>query len=147
VAFSDGSLAGFGHGDYQIDDPLYGYVRETDWCGDALLATRRVLFEELSGFDPAWRTPAYVHADFCFRARERGFDTYYQPGSVAVSITEATGPPASTDLTADFALDRERFAARWKSALDKQPFARQWHDRDAWHALAVCGEFAEEGCR
>ncbi len=146
VAFSDASLAGFGHGDYQIDDPLYGYVREADYCGDALLATTRTLFDELSGFDSACRTPAYAHADYCLRARQRGFCTFYQPESVAVSFAEATDRP-STPLPDDVSADRMLFGARWKSALDKQPFVRQWHDRDTWHALAVNGEPAGEVCR
>jgi hypothetical protein len=147
VAFSDASLAGFGNGDYQIDDPLYGYVRETDYCGDAVLATTRSLFEDLSGFDSAYASPAYAHADFCFRARERGFGTYYQPDSLLVSVLETAGRPGSPDPAADLAGDHEQFRARWKDILEKQPLARPWRDRDIWQTLAVRCELAGEVCR
>lgn len=147
VVFSDASLAGFGNGDYQIDDPLYGYVREVDYCGDALLATTHMLFDELSGFDSACNWPPYVHADFCFRARERGFFTYYQPDCVMVSFEKAPERPTATALPVDLAPDRLLFGTRWKPALGKQPFSRQWYDRDTWQVLAVRGEAAGEVLR
>jgi hypothetical protein len=64
-----------------------------------------------------------------------------------VSLTDSTDRPTSAAFPADVVADRTLFAARWKPALDKQPFARQWHDRDTWQALAVRGEVAGEVCR
>src|SRR5262249_2520591 len=60
VVFSDGSAQGFGCGDFQVEDPLYEYVREVESSSGYLLVTRRVLFEDLGGFDRTFRTAMYA---------------------------------------------------------------------------------------
>src|SRR5262249_23317698 len=72
AVFSDGSAAGFGSGEFQIDDPLYEYVRDVDYCSDVFFATPKPLFQSLGGFDPSFRAASYAHADYCFRLRGRG---------------------------------------------------------------------------
>jgi hypothetical protein len=103
-----------------------------------------MLFDELSGFDSACSTPAYAHADF---ASARGSGFAFTSPTASRCRTEAIDRPTSTAFPADVATDRRLFDARWKLALDKQPFARQWHDRDAWHLLAVRNDLAAEVCR
>jgi hypothetical protein len=145
IVFSDASLAGFGNGDYKIDDPLYGYLRDVDYSGESALATTKLLFEEIGGFDRSYQSTAYVHADYCFRAREHGYRTCYQCDSVLVSLPETYVRTATAmPFSADPAGDRKLFGRRWQQALKRQPLARDWRDRDTWHALAVCGRVSEE---
>jgi hypothetical protein len=167
VVFADGSLAGFGSGDYQTADPLYGYVREADYSGDAVLVTPRAVFDELGGFDLSCRTAGYAHADYCLRARERNRRTYYQPESVVAVAASPWGkfstcqdPQVENRQHRQFENHQDRqvrnlpqdgqvenlphspadqpwFCDRWKHVLKGQPFPGHWRDRDTWSALAV----------
>jgi hypothetical protein len=152
VVFADGSLAGFGSGDYQTADPLYGYVREADYSGDAVLITPRALFDELGGFESC-RTAGYAHADYCLRARERNRRTYYQPESALAVAGFCDKPWGEFSTCQDRqggtyqdrqvenlphdAADQRWFCERWKHVLKGQPFPGHWRDRDTWSALAV----------
>jgi hypothetical protein len=130
AVFSDGSSLSFGGGDYQVDDPLYDYVREADCCSGYLLATGRALFDDLGGFDRRIRTAVYAFADYCFRTRGRGLRTYYQPESRFV-LTQRLGPADGA------ALDRESFRSKWGPELESMPCPQPIWDRGTWHSLAV----------
>ena len=125
VVFADGSAVGFGGGDYQVDDPLYGYVREVDYSSDGLLATTQPLFRELEGFDPSYRGPTYANADYCFRARVQGHRVYYQPESVSASLPTggSHGPPRDPS---DRAL-RRALAADFDGPATSPALARPGH--------------------
>jgi len=140
VIYSDGSGANFGHGDHHVDDPLYGYVREVDYCSAALLATPRDLFAEMGGFDERYRPAYYEDTDYCFALRDRGYKVYYQPESVVVHIEGATG---GTDLSSGTKKhqvgNRTKFARKWAQALREQPEPPSRQDLRAWYALATRG--------
>ena len=72
----------------------------------------------------------YTYAEFYARARR-----------LAHALTKAG------IRSGDVIADRLLFGARWKSALVKQPCARQSYDRDSWHALAAPNDCALEVCR
>jgi hypothetical protein len=135
VVFSDGSTAGFGAGDYVVDYPLYEHLREVDYTSDCLLATPRALFQRFGGLDPSYHSPAYAHADYCFRARAQGAPASYQPECLAVPLPDTflRAAPGSTPAGGD----QELFQERWQQALEKQPSRRYWTDRGTWHALAA----------
>jgi hypothetical protein len=137
LVFSDASLAGFGRGDWTVDDPLYGYLRQVDYSGDTVLVTRRALFEELGGFQPAYLSSPYSHADYCIQARGRDYAVYYQPESTFVLLPEQSQQASPSISGMNGTGDRELFSSRWRHVLKQQPFPRPWHDRDTWHALAV----------
>jgi hypothetical protein len=148
VIFSDASATGFGGGDYQLDDPLYEYVRTVDYSSEHLLVTTRLLFQELGGFDPSYHNPTYAHADYCFRVRGRGYGVYYQPQSVSVSLPYKYSHIVTLGRFArNGESDQTLFSDRWKKILEHQPSPRYWRDRDVWHALAVCGASGAEVSR
>jgi len=76
LVWSDGSTMGYGVG----DDPglwRYLYRRDVDYCSGVFLLTPRRLFEELGGFDIAYRPAYYEDADYCVRLHERGRRVIY----------------------------------------------------------------------
>jgi hypothetical protein len=136
IVFSDGSLDAFGNGDYQVEDPLYGFMRDVDFSGDVLI-TPRTTFGELQGFDSNYRSPGLAHADYCLRARERGLKTVYQPECVLAALTaaEASEPAAE---------ERQQFHSQWRHLLNNCVAAPYFRDRDAWQQLLVqSGNLAE----
>jgi GT2 family glycosyltransferase/glycosyltransferase involved in cell wall biosynthesis len=140
VIYSDGSGANFGNGDYLVDDPLFGFVREVDYCSGALLATPRKVFEEIGGFDDRYCPAYYEDTDYCFTLRDRGYRIYYQPESVVVHFEGGTG---GTDLSAGVkkhqVSNQAKFATKWQSALRDQPDPPDAYDLEVWHALSKRG--------
>lgn len=140
VIYSDGSGANYGNGDYLVDDPLFGFVREVDYCSGALLATSRKVFEEIGGFDDRYCPAYYEDTDYCFTVRDRGYKVYYQPESVVVHFEGATG---GTDLSAGVkkhqVSNRAKFVKKWRSALRDQPDPPEGYDLETWHALSTRG--------
>ena len=140
VIFSDGSGANFGRGDYLVDDPLFSFVRQVDYCSAALLATPREVFREAGGFDERYAPAYYEDADYCFALRERGYAVYYQPESVVVHIEGATGgTDVSRGTKKHQVANREKFAKKWAKALRDQPEPRAGYDLETWYELAERG--------
>jgi GT2 family glycosyltransferase/glycosyltransferase involved in cell wall biosynthesis len=81
IVWQDGSCHGYGRG----DDPLapeYMFRRDVDYCSGAFLLTPRRLWEQLGGFDVAFRPAYYEEADYCMRLRAQGFRVVYEPDAV-----------------------------------------------------------------
>jgi GT2 family glycosyltransferase/glycosyltransferase involved in cell wall biosynthesis len=120
AVFRDGSAWNLGRG-FSPDDPLLARVRAVDYCSAAALATRKSLFEALGGFDQAYAPAYYEDTDYCFRLRERGYETYVQPASTVVHLEGGT---AGTDLARGSkqfqAVHRVRFRETHEAALDRQ---------------------------
>lgn len=138
VVFSDGSAANFGRDDYDVDAPLYRFVREVDYCSAALLATPRHLFEEVGGFDVRYAPAYYEDTDYCFEVRKRSHRVYYQPESV---IVHYEGGTSGTDLSSGVKryqlVNRAKFVTKWSHVLSSQPTPPSRFEFAAWHALAV----------
>jgi GT2 family glycosyltransferase len=137
VIFSDGSGANFGRGDQKPNRPLYNYVREVDYCSGALLATPRVLFQKLGGFDSHFAPAYYEDTDYCFRVRQSGLRVLYQPAS---SVIHLEGISSGTDLASGVkryqVMNREKFLNRWRKSLSSQPAPPGRFDLETWHYLA-----------
>jgi len=84
IVLSEGSLAGFGNSDLKADAPSFNYVRKVDYCSISFFATYRALFTDLNGFDDRPASLQAAAADYGRRARQKGFDIYYQPESAVV---------------------------------------------------------------
>ena len=145
VVFDDGSAANFGKFDYQLDLPLYNYVREVDYVTGAVIMTPRKLFNELGGLDTRYRPIYYEETDYCFRLRERGYKVYYQPRSVVIHLEGVTcGTNTAGGQKRYQVVNRQKFVERWRHALRRQPPGPGRFDRAAWHRLAVRGACAGE---
>jgi GT2 family glycosyltransferase len=140
VVYADGSGANFGKWDYNVDDPLYNFLREVDYCSGALLATPRAVFLQLGGFDVRYRPGYCEDSDYCFTLRENGYRVYYQPESVVVHIE---GAAHGTDITAGTKryqiLNRERFVAKWGAVLATHPMPPDNYEYQTLVRLSVCG--------
>jgi GT2 family glycosyltransferase len=140
VVFSDGSAANFGKWDYELDAPLYNYVREVDYVTGALIATPRNLFNELGGLDTWYRPIYYEETDYCFRLRQKGFKVYYQPESVVIHLEGVTcGTDTTSGQKRHQVVNREKFRERWHDVLCFQPPPPAKFDSAAWYGLAVRG--------
>ena len=113
----DGSAWNYG----RLDDPRrpeYSYAREVDYISGASIALKKGLWEQLQGFDEAYK-PAYVEdADLAFRVRSAGLKCMLQPRSVAVHFEGVT---SGTDIRAGAKAHQTRnlitFRERWSSVL------------------------------
>lgn len=141
VLFSDASACHFGRGEANAMAPLFHYVRQVDYVSGALLATPRSLFAALGGFDPDFAPGYYEDTDYCFRLRERGLHTYYQPESAVVHVEGATaGTDHAVGMKRFQEINRTRFRVRHAAALAGQRPRPEHIGADAWPALAYRGK-------
>jgi GT2 family glycosyltransferase/glycosyltransferase involved in cell wall biosynthesis len=83
IIWQDGSGWNFGRTEDPAK-PLYNYVREVDYCSGAALMVERTVFAGLGGFDKRYAPAYFEDADLCFRLRQIGLKTLYQPGARVV---------------------------------------------------------------
>jgi GT2 family glycosyltransferase len=130
----------FGRGDSDVDAEFYSFVREVDYCSGALLATPRVLFQDLGGFAAEYRPGYYEDTDYCFRIRERGYSVYYQPETVVMHREGATaGQDTSQGMKQYQIINRFKFMNRWQAILKHQPVPPGKLDSTALQVLAIQG--------
>jgi O-antigen biosynthesis protein len=95
------------------------FRREIDFGSAACMLIRTELFHELGGFDELY-TPGYFEdTDLCFKLRERGLRTIYQPRSRVVHVQHGS----STSESARQTMERHRglFVDRWGERLAQRP--------------------------
>jgi GT2 family glycosyltransferase len=122
-----GLLDGAGHpgrGCYATDLMYYlNLPHNVSAVTGACLGIRRVLFEELGGFDVQFPVN-YNDVDLCLRARNLGYRIVVDPR------VEMLHQECASRLGVTKFAERERFARRWASVLDKgDPFYPQAFDR------------------
>jgi GT2 family glycosyltransferase len=107
----------------RYDDPNkweYNYVKEVDYCSGACLLVRTDLLRRIGFFDSRYSPGYYEDTDLCFRARELGFKTVYQPGAEIVHVEGATaGVDAATGMKQYQAINQEKFYSKWRTRLEE----------------------------
>jgi len=78
--------------DYLMTDWDHSETRVVDWVSGACMAVRREMIEEVGLLDEGFFMYC-EDVDWCYRAKQAGWKTYYYPGAV---VTHAIG--RSTDL-------------------------------------------------
>ena len=119
ILWRDGSCLGYGRGGDPFAAP-YMFRRDVDYCSGAFLLTRRKLFEELEGFDEAFRPAYYEDTDYCLRLWEGGHRVVYDPDAIVLHHEFASAPSAkdAIDLqTAHRHVFIEKHAERLESQL------------------------------
>jgi GT2 family glycosyltransferase len=138
--FEDGRAANFGRGEYDVDHPLFGYVRPVDYCSGALLATRRSTFQELGGFDLRYLPAYYEDTDYCMAVRQVGLQVYYQPEA---TVVHTEGGTSGTDLQSGAKRhqlrNRTTFRDKWRAELARRCEPPNLYTSETWHRLARTG--------
>jgi GT2 family glycosyltransferase len=87
----------------------YAEPRVVDWAVGAVLLVSRACHDALGGWDESYFLYS-EETDFCLRAGDRGYLTYYEPAAEAVHIGGASGRSKETHTMQ--ALNRVRLYAR-----------------------------------
>ena len=138
VVFADGSAANVGRGEYDVELPLFNFVREVDYCSGALLATPRALFAALGGFDARYTPAYYEDTDYCFTVRAHGERVYYQPRTVIVHREGASsGTDPSTGAKRYQSLNQAIFAKKWAAVLSDHPRRPSTLGMSTWRQVST----------
>lgn len=116
VVWNHGGTDGYGRG----DDPMSGaylFPREVDYCSGVFFLTPRELFERFGGYDLLFTPAYYEESDFCFRIREHGFKTLYEPDCLVIHF-ETASLAASTGRTELLRKNRRHFVERHGKQLE-----------------------------
>jgi GT2 family glycosyltransferase len=114
----------------RVTDPAeYLLPGVVDWAVGAVLLVSRACHDQLGGWDESYFLYS-EEIDFCLRAHDCGWLTYYEPQAVVVHIGGASGQSAETHAMQ--ILNRVRLYARRRGR------ARGW----AYYGLAVLSELS-----
>jgi GT2 family glycosyltransferase/glycosyltransferase involved in cell wall biosynthesis len=118
IIWRDGSCLGYGRGDDPFA-PTYMFRRDVDYCSGAFLLTPRALWNQMGGFDEAYKPAYYEETDYCMRLWERGFRVVFDPDAVLLhyEFASSSSVRTATDLQWDH---QALFVARHREALGKQ---------------------------
>jgi len=100
--------------------------QRTDWICGASMMIRPAVIAKIGGFDESYFL-YFEETDFCFRAKQAGFETWYVPGSQVVHIRGH-----STKVT-DLSLGPRRLPEYWFDSR-RRFFVRTY---GVWHAMAI----------
>jgi GT2 family glycosyltransferase len=121
IVFNDGSGWNYGRFD-DPDDARYAYRREADYCSGAAIMLKRVLFEQLGGFDQRYAPAYYEDTDLAFAVRAAGYKVIFEPRSRVIHFE---GISAGTDTGSGMkryqVINQEKFLEKWRDELRKQP--------------------------
>jgi len=118
IVWQDGSCLGYGRG----DDPLapeYMFRRDVDYCSGAFLLTPRRIWEEMGGFDEAFKPAYYEEADYCLRLWERGLRVVYEPDALIVHYEFGSSKSPARAISLQTA-HQHTFVAHHVNALKQQ---------------------------
>jgi len=132
IIWQDGSAWNYGRND-DPNRPRYCYAREVDYISGCSLALPTELWRKLGGFDTYYQ-PAYCEdSDLCFRVRDLGLETWYQPLS---RVIHYEGKTSGTDVTqgvkAYQVTNSKKLFERWKHVIEThRPNGKEpWLERD-----------------
>ncbi len=133
IVFLDGSSCGIGrHEDPNLGE--YNIAREVDYCSGCFLFVRRSNFEVLNGFDEVFSPGYYEEADLCFRLKEKGLATIYDPRIEVRHYEYASyskGRPAKVSM-ALMRRNQKIFCQRHKQRLSRLPIPTSDTWRQSW---------------
>jgi GT2 family glycosyltransferase len=108
--------------------PAYNYVREVDYCSGAALMVERTVFADLGGFDPRYAPAYFEDTDFCFRLRQIGLKTLYQPAARVVHHEGIShGRDTAVGLKSHQVTNRRTFISVWADVLAREHYSSGEH--------------------
>jgi GT2 family glycosyltransferase/glycosyltransferase involved in cell wall biosynthesis len=124
IVFKDGSAMNYGRED-DPDRPQYNYFKDVDYCSGAAICVRKILWDQLNGFDPQYAPAYYEDTDLCMQIRAMGYRTVYQPKSVVIHFE---GVSHGTDITRGIKKKQDDnqkiFYSKWREELYKNNYLR-----------------------
>jgi GT2 family glycosyltransferase len=122
IVWQDGSGWNFG----RMEDPTkpaYNYVREVDYCSGAALMVDRAAFNRLNGFDPRYAPAYFEDTDLCFRLRQAGLKTLYQPAASVVHHEGIShGRDTAVGIKSYQVVNRRTFVDVWADVLAREHY-------------------------
>jgi GT2 family glycosyltransferase len=112
----------FGGGD-RPERFAYNFPREVDFGSAACLVTPHHLFDELGRFDPSYAPGYFEDVDYCFKLKERGLRTIYEPRSRVIHVRSATASFEGARQLVE--KNRSIFYRRWSDRLASRPRLRE----------------------
>lgn len=117
IIWSDGTGWNFGRGDAATDGAVRAR-RDVDYCSGAALAVRKVIFDELGGFDDRYAPAYYEDTDLSFGVRAAGYRVVVQPESVVTHLEGASnGADGMGGLKRFQEVNRLAFVRKWREVL------------------------------
>jgi glycosyltransferase involved in cell wall biosynthesis len=114
---NDGWARRYGH-EQDSRSPELSFVRDADAFSSAAILVRRVLLEDVGGFDPSYTGLDFAAIDLCFALQASGYRVIYQPRSQVIHHAEGL---ANTEVTGGVSSgedqDRHHFAAKWREMI------------------------------
>lgn len=111
----DGDTVPIGHFKNPLDSE-FNVIREVDFCCGASLMIKKELWERLGGLDELFSPGYYEETDFCFRLKNAGYKTFYQPLSEVIHFTGRTFKESTSRLMKE---NRAKFRRKWGKKLRK----------------------------
>jgi GT2 family glycosyltransferase len=97
-------------------------TREVSAVTAACLVVERAKFEAIGGFDEGFAV-AFNDVDLCLRLRAKGWRNLWTPHARLIHVESATrGADSDPARTARFQDEVQRMRARWRGALDADPY-------------------------
>ena len=94
----------------------------------ACLATRKIVFDEVRGFDPGFAVTCN-DLDYCLRLGDLGYKTIYDPAVVLYHLESRTRGDPGPDAKARQSNEEMRFRARWRAKVRRDPFYNPHFER------------------
>jgi GT2 family glycosyltransferase len=116
--------------DYLMADWEHDAVRPVDWISGAAMCIRRQAWEQIGGFDEGY----FMYAedmDWCWRAREAGWQVYYVPDAVIMHHIGRSSDQRPFTMVVAFHRSagrfyRKHYAPKWPWALRTVPILGLW---------------------
>jgi GT2 family glycosyltransferase/SAM-dependent methyltransferase len=115
-------------------DGAYTYRRQVDCVTGACIVMRRMMFEQLGGFDMIYAPAFYEEFDLAFRARAHGWRVIYEPRSRVVHLGSASYGADIRDALSS--INHAEFSERFADVLRKHP----WDNSDEFTLRHASGE-------
>lgn len=106
-ALAGPQILNFDTGWNKFGDKLISYI--AGWC----LAMRKVVFQELGGFDEQFSPAYYEDIDLCYNALQKGFE-FHQTWLPIQHLGEETGKQLGDDKLKITLANKKKFAKKWR---------------------------------
>ena len=125
IVFQDGSAMNYGRDD-DPDRPEYNYVKDVDYCSGAAICVRKVLWDQLHGFDKQYAPAYYEDTDLAMQIRKLGYRTVFQPKSIVIHFEGVShGTDISQGIKKKQDDNQKLFYSKWREELSINNFVRE----------------------